>query len=83
MKMMKSWIAPLVTHPTAANLLMVLFLLLGLMHMGDIRRETFPDFASTEISVTAVYPGATAEDVVNVFLAELKKLGTTPKEFLK
>jgi hypothetical protein len=28
-------------------------------------------------------PSATAEDVVNVFLAELKKLGTTPKEFLK
>lgn len=28
-------------------------------------------------------PSATAEDVVNVFLAELKKLGTTSKEFLK
>ncbi|WP_136810428.1 efflux RND transporter permease subunit [Desulfosediminicola flagellatus] len=63
MKIMKSWIAPLAEHPTAANLLMVLFVLLGLMHMGDIRRETFPDFASTEVSVTAVYPGATAEDV--------------------
>ncbi len=63
MKFMKSWIAPLVAHPTAANLVMVLFLMLGLMTMGDIRRETFPDFASTEVSVTAVYPGATAEDV--------------------
>lgn len=28
-------------------------------------------------------PSATAEDVVNAFLAELKKLGTTPEEFLK
>lgn len=28
-------------------------------------------------------PSATAEDVVKVFLAELKKLGTTAKEFLK
>lgn len=63
MQIMKSWIAPLTAHPTAANLLMVLFLLLGLLNMGDIRRETFPDFASTEVSVTAVYPGATAEDV--------------------
>jgi len=60
---MRSWIGPLAAHPTAANLLMILFLLLGLMNMGDIRRETFPDFTSTEISVTAVYPGATAEDV--------------------
>jgi HAE1 family hydrophobic/amphiphilic exporter-1 len=63
MKFMKSWIGPLAAHPTAANLLMILFLLLGLMNMGDIRRETFPDFASTEVSVSAVYPGATAEDV--------------------
>ena len=63
MKFMKSSIGALAAHPTAANLLMILFLLLGLMHMGDIRRETFPDFASTEISVTAVYPGATAEDI--------------------
>lgn len=63
MKFMKSWIGPLAAHPTAANLLMVLFLMLGLMTMGDIRRETFPDFASTEVSVTAAYPGATAEDV--------------------
>ncbi len=63
MKFMKSWIGPLAAHPTAGNLLMILFLLLGLINMGDIRRETFPDFASTEVSVTAVYPGATAEDV--------------------
>lgn len=63
MKFMRSWIGPLAAHPTAANLLMILFLLLGLMNMGDIRRETFPDFTSTEISVTAMYPGATAEDV--------------------
>jgi len=63
MKFIQSWLAPITAHPTAANLLMVLFLLLGLMSMGDIRRETFPDFASTEVSVTAVYPGATAEDV--------------------
>ncbi len=63
MKFMKSWIGPLAAHPTAGNLLMILFLLLGLMNMGDIRRETFPDFASTEVLVTAVYPGATAEDV--------------------
>lgn len=56
-------IGPLTSHPTAANLLMVLFLLLGIMVIGDIRRETFPDFTSTEVSVTAIYPGASAEDV--------------------
>lgn len=63
MQKMTKIIGPLTEHPTAANLLMVLFLLLGLMVVSDIRRETFPDFASTEVSVTAIYPGASAEDV--------------------
>lgn len=63
MKATNSFIATLADHPTAANLIMVLFLLLGLLSIGDIRRETFPDFASTEVSVSAVYPGATAETV--------------------
>lgn len=60
---MKAWLSTLAAHPTAANLLMLLFILLGLMTIGDIRRETFPDFASTEVQVTAAYPGATAEDI--------------------
>ena len=60
---LKTWLTTLTAHPTAANLLMLLFVLLGLMTVGDIRRETFPDFASTEVQVTAAYPGATAEDV--------------------
>ena len=63
MSYMKSIITPLAKHPTAANLFMVLFLAMGLLTIGDIRRETFPDFSSTEILVSAVYPGATAEDV--------------------
>ncbi len=63
MNFLKSILATLAEHPTAANLLMVLFLLLGLVTIGELRRETFPDFSSTEVSVTAFYPGATAKDV--------------------
>ncbi len=63
MSFIKSTIRSLTEHPTAANLLMVLFLALGLLTMGDIRRETFPDFSSTQVTVSAIYPGATAEDV--------------------
>ena len=59
----KKWITFFTEHPTAANLLMFFFMLLGLMSMGDLRRETMPDFTSTEVSVTAIYPGATAEEV--------------------
>ncbi len=50
-------------HPTAANLLMLLFLVLGLSRLPDIKRETFPDFASSEIEVSVAWPGAAPEDV--------------------
>lgn len=50
-------------HPTAANLLMGIFLILGLMALPGLRRETFPEFAPEEVSITVVYPGATARDI--------------------
>jgi multidrug efflux pump subunit AcrB len=50
-------------HPTAANLLMVLFLVLGGMTLPGILRETMPDYASSEVEVRIRYPGATAEEV--------------------
>lgn len=51
------------THPTAANLLMVVLILLGLNSLSDLKRETFPDFSINAISVSVVYPGATPESV--------------------
>ena len=53
-------------HPTAANLLMLVFFAMGLLTLSEIRRETFPDYAPSEVQVTIVYPGATAEDVEEV-----------------
>ncbi|WP_028116914.1 efflux RND transporter permease subunit [Ferrimonas senticii] len=47
-----------VKHPTAANLIMMAFILLGLMNLGKIERETFPEFVLNSISATVVYPGA-------------------------
>ncbi len=50
-------------HPTAANLLMIVFLALGLLSVRGLRRETFPDFRPVEVEVRIVYRGATAEEV--------------------
>jgi multidrug efflux pump subunit AcrB len=50
-------------HPTAANLLMLAALVMGFSQLGNIRRETFPDFAPSEIQITIPYPGASAEEV--------------------
>lgn len=50
-------------HPTAANLLMLVFLAIGLLSIRSLRRETFPDYSPTEVEVRVLYPGATAEEV--------------------
>jgi multidrug efflux pump subunit AcrB len=50
-------------HPTAANLLMVLFFAAGLFSIASLRRETFPDYAADEAEVAVMYPGASAEDI--------------------
>ncbi len=50
-------------HPTAANLLMIFFLVIGAVSLPTLRRETFPDFSKDKVQVSVVYPGATAEDV--------------------
>lgn len=50
-------------HPTAANLLMALLMILGLMALPKLQRETFPDFAAKELEIRIPYPGASSADV--------------------
>ena len=52
-----------VYHPTAANLLMVLLLVLGAVSIGNIVRSTFPEQPLKHIQVTVPYPGAAADEV--------------------
>ena len=56
-------IAFLARHPTAANLLMGLLMLLGLMVLPTMLRETFPDITPQRIEVRVIYPGATADEI--------------------
>jgi len=50
-------------HPTAANLIMIIFIILGLMAAPKLQRATFPDFTAGEVEIRVPYPGASAEDV--------------------
>ncbi len=52
-----------VNHPTAANLLMILLLLTGLLAGPSLLRETFPKAPPDEVEISVVYPGARPEDV--------------------
>nr|WP_298413737.1 efflux RND transporter permease subunit [uncultured Halomonas sp.] len=50
-------------HPTAANLLLILLLAVGLFAVPGLKRETFPDYLPGEVGVEVKYRGATAADV--------------------
>ena len=50
-------------HPTAANLIMLTFVLLGVLGLADLQRETFPEFAADKVTVSVVYPGASAQTI--------------------
>ena len=52
-----------VRHPTAANLLMLTVILLGVLGARSLNREVFPEFSSDLINVRVIYKGASAEEV--------------------
>ncbi|MCW8907081.1 MAG: efflux RND transporter permease subunit [Sedimenticola sp.] len=50
-------------HPTAANLLLIVLLAMGVFAAPSLKRETFPDYRPVEVSIEVVYRGASAGDV--------------------
>lgn len=50
-------------HPTAANVLMVAILILGLTSLPKLQRDTFPLIPTTDVEIRASYPGATPDEV--------------------
>ncbi len=56
-------IAWMAGHSVAANLLMVVFLVGGLIFAGQIKKEVFPDFELDYVTVSMAYPGASPEEV--------------------
>lgn len=56
-------IAYFTRHPTAANILMMAIIALGLYALSFLNRETFPDIKPDSVRVTIAYPGASSADV--------------------
>lgn len=50
-------------HPTAANILMFIILLLGAASLPSLTKETFPEIKFYQVQVTVAYPGASASEV--------------------
>jgi len=51
------------SHPTAANLMMAAFLILGLVMAPGLLLETFPRLSIKQVEIRVVYPGASPADV--------------------
>ncbi len=50
-------------HPTAANLLMLAIMLLGLVSLPGLQRETFPTIKNDKVEIRVIYKGATTAEV--------------------
>ncbi|MEM9455562.1 MAG: efflux RND transporter permease subunit [Myxococcota bacterium] len=59
----KGAIAWMAKNPVAANLLMAMFLIGGLLMGLQVRQEVFPDFNLDYVQVSVTYPGASPEEV--------------------
>ncbi|MEM7581819.1 MAG: efflux RND transporter permease subunit [Acidobacteriota bacterium] len=60
-------------HGVAANLLMVLIVIGGLVSLGQIRTQVFPSFETDLISITVPYPGAAPEEVEQAVCARVEE----------
>ena len=52
-----------VQHRTAANIIMILMIVIGLLSIGRLNKQFFPDFDVEVVGVTIDWPGATAEEI--------------------
>lgn len=59
-------------HRTAANILLIGIIALGIAAIPSMKRETFPDIAPDEVEVRVVYPGASAEDVEDAVCSRIE-----------
>ena len=50
-------------HKTAANILMLALIAIGLAAIPSLKLETFPDIDKFEVQVAVAYPGAAPTDV--------------------
>jgi hydrophobic/amphiphilic exporter-1 (mainly G- bacteria), HAE1 family len=50
-------------HPTAANIILLAVIVLGVTALPKLQRDTFPVIPATEVEIRVAYPGATPAEV--------------------
>ena len=70
---MRRLISAAVHNPVAANLLMIVIIVVGGMSVYNLRRETFPQISFDIISVRTVFPGATPEEIEESVVVKIEE----------
>ena len=70
---MHGWISWLARNPVAANLLMVLLVVSGLLAITGIRGEVFPEVPLDEVSIQVTYLGAGPEEVESAVVTRIEE----------
>ena len=68
----RSWVGWVARHPVAANLIMVLIIISGLVALQRINTQFFPTFELDFIQVQVDWRGASAEDVLDAVTTPLQ-----------
>ncbi len=70
---MKGLLAWMVRHPVAANLLMLLLVISGLVSVFATKQEVFPEIALDMIEVRVVYQGAAPDEIEEAIVQRIEE----------
>ena len=70
---MKSAIQYFIKNPIAANLLMIGIFIVGIIGYGQLKSSSFPEVESRFISIQAVYPGASPEEIEEGVITKIEE----------
>ncbi|KID55336.1 acriflavin resistance protein [Pseudoalteromonas luteoviolacea] len=69
----KGLIAYFAHNPVAANLMMIFILIMGVVSYMTIQRQMFPSQEINKISISAVYPGASPQEIEESILIKIEE----------
>ena len=76
-----------VQHRTSANIIMIIMIVVGVLSIGRLNKQFFPDFDVELISVSIDWPGATAEEIdqniIQLLEPELRPISGVKKVYSK
>ena len=76
-----------VQHRTSANIIMIIMIVVGVLSIGRLNKQFFPDFDVELIAVSIDWPGATAEEIdqniIQLLEPELRPISGVKKVYSK